>query len=225
MTFVRCNKCYKEFKKPCQLERHNQRKTPCNKSKFNIDNKSEDSEIKEDILDEYIPIKIDNTLNSDENIIILFRLLNELKKDNEILKKDNEFLKKDNEILKINNKELINNNNKIDLMLKNNKKDNEVLNKELLIIKNNFEKIDIITKNSSQIINNYSEGCVVNNNTNIYNINITNYGNEKYEEVINLEKLNDDSYEKNGGKIIQKIFSQIHLNIIPSKIYFWTNLI
>ena len=187
MPFVRCSKCYKEFKKPFELERHKLRKTPCNGVKIN------DKKInKLDII-----IKDDNIINDNiinDNINILFKMVNELKKSN-----DN----------------LIKNNNNINSLLTDYKKENDDLKKQVKKLNKNVEKMEIISKNNG--INNNNNCIIGNDNTVIYNINIVNHGSEIYKDVVNFDKLSDklsdNSYNKEQGEIIQRIFTQIHLNV------------
>jgi hypothetical protein len=142
MPFYRCQKCFKEFNRPYLLERHNKRKNPCDGIKIKYDNDNDNIVSEKNINDDYIPIKNDKTLNNEDNINILFNLLNEIKKDNELLKQDNKLLK--------------NNYEKTELLLKEYKKENNELNKKVKKLNNDIEKISIISKNGSHNITPFS---------------------------------------------------------------------
>jgi hypothetical protein len=77
MPFYRCLKCHKEFKKPYLLERHNNRKNPCDliNKPYNIKDNNINDENNETILND------DKSIN--EKIKILFNMVNDLKKENE----------------------------------------------------------------------------------------------------------------------------------------------
>ena len=80
--------------------------------------------------------------------------------------------------------------------------------------------MEIISKNNSNTINNINNNCIIgNDNTVIYNINIVNHCSEIYKDVVNFDKLSDNSYNKEQGEIIQRIFTQIHLNTKYSQYY------
>jgi len=200
MPFYRCQKCFKEFNRPYLLERHNKRKNPCDgiKIKYDNDNIVNEENInnknKNIINDDYIPIKNDKTLNNEDNINILFNLLNEIKKDNELLKEDNKLLK--------------NNYEKTELLLKEYKKENNELNKKVKKLNNDVEKISIISKNGSHNIN-YN---ITNNTNNTYNINIVNHGSEKYDNVVDFTRASDYRFDRKNTGILEQIFYQIHLN-------------